>query len=181
MADEQTPEAAETQDQPKKGGLLNKKMIIIIGAVTVIEGVTFFAASKIFGGGPQVAYGEEAGQHVMEGQPTDGNEQPAEIQLVRGFRAPNRRGGRPYIFDMDVAIKIPAPRKEEFQKLVDDHKAEIEDRIARIVRAAEPAVLYEPELKTLRMQIRQALGEIVDDPDAIREVLIPRCVPIQSD
>ena len=65
--------------------------------------------------------------------------------------------------------------------LAKERLREISDRVARIVRAADPAVLHEPELKTLRMQLQHAVGEVAGDQDAIIEILIPRCVPIRSD
>jgi len=162
----------------KRKPFLNATVIAVV-VVSVVEAGVFYAAMKLFGGGPQVAYGEQ--EHVMEGQPPAAEKATLEITVVDKFRAPNRTSGRAYIFEMDVIVKVPASRKERIESLVAQHKAEIADHLARIVRAADVSVLYEPELKTLRMQVRRAMSEMAEDPDIVLEVLIPRCVPYLSD
>lgn len=156
--------------------------LILIVAVTVLEAVGFFVAMKMFGGGPQPAHGAE-GEHgeVIEGEAPDEHAASMEIQLVKNFRAPNRKGGRPLIFDMDVLLKVSAAREEEVNELIESRSGEISDRMARIIRGADPALLFEADLKTLRLQIAHAIGEVAHDPDLVMEVLIPRCVPIRGD
>jgi hypothetical protein len=56
---------------------------------------------------------------------------------------------------------------------------EIADAVASIVRSLDPRYLNEPDLKTFRLQVQRALGEIAADPDLIQAVLIPRCVPMR--
>jgi flagellar basal body-associated protein FliL len=173
--------APPAQPPPKQKSRLPFTLALVIG-VAVVEGAGFFVATKFFGGGPTVAYGEgEREGHLLQGDEPGSKPQAAEVPVLESFRAPNDRRGRLYIYDFDVVIKVPASRTEEAKQFLTDRKGEVSDRIARIVRAADPAVLHEPELTTLRMQIQHAIGEIAGDPDMVVEVLIPRCVPIRAD
>ena len=174
--------AAKAEDtKPKKKSRMPLTLGLVLG-VAIVEGFGFFVATKMFGGGPTVAYGEgEHEGHLLEGDEPGSTPQTAEVVLLKSFRAPNDKRGRLYIYDFDVVVKVSRQRTEEVTQFVVDRKGELCDRIARIVRAADPAVLHEPELKTLRLQIQHAIGEVAGDPDMVVEVLIPRCVPIRSD
>ncbi len=174
-------EAPQTETSPKKKSRVPMTLALVVG-IAVVEGIGFYAATKMFGGGPQVAHGAaESEGHLLEGEEAGAASVTAEVGVLENFKVPNDKRGRLYIYDFDVALKVPAYREEDAKQLVTDRKREISDRVARVVRAADPAVLHEPELKTLRMQLQHALGEVVGDQDIIVEVLIPRCVPIRSD
>jgi flagellar basal body-associated protein FliL len=171
---------------PAKTGLSRLKTrmpmtVVLVVIVAIVEGLGFYTATKLFGGGPQVAYGEEGQNHVLDGEDPGSLPSTAEVELLKNFKVPNDKRGRLYIYDFDITVKVSAYRQEEFRQLVDSRKHEISDRIARLVRAADPPVLHEPELKTLRMQIQHAVGDIAGDQEVVLEVLIPRCVPIRSD
>ena len=173
------PPSEETT--PKKKSRVPFTLALVLG-VAVLEGAGFFVATKFFGGGPTIAYGEGEDQgHVLDGEEPGTTPQTIEVPVVEKFRAPNDKRGRAYVYDFDVTIKVPGHRGEEATQLVSDRKGELEDRIARIVRGADPAVLHEPELKALRLQLQHAIGEVAGDPDLVVEVLIPRCVPIRTD
>jgi len=177
MAEEEKPKEQPSEESPKRRRI--PPTLVIIAVVTVLEGALFFGAAKFFGGGPETAYGEEQG-HYAEGQDPVASTETVELELLRGFRVPNDKRGQVHIYDFDVYLKIPAADKESLEAFVESHRGEISDRIARIVRAAEPTVLHEPELKTLRMKIRQTLAQLLGDPDKVLEVLIPRCVPMRG-
>lgn len=174
-------EAPEKEGGKKKKSKLTGLLVLVLG-IAVVEGVGFYGLTKLFGGGPQTTYGAEgADGHLLEGEQVKNVPTTVEISMLERFRVPNDRSGRLYIYDFDVAVKTPGAREEEATKLVNTRKREISDRVARIVRAADPPVLREPELKTLRTQMQQAIGEVVGDPSLIVEVLIPHCVPVRSD
>ena len=177
MAEEEKQETTE----PKKKRRIPMAVILIVG-VTVVEAVGFFAATKIFGGGAQVAHGADSeGGNLLDGDPAAGSSGSSEVVLLRSFKVPNADGGRQYIYDFDITIKTPSHRNEEAMKLFEERAGEISDRIARIVRRAERPQLNEPELKSLRVQIQHAIGEVAGDQELVLEVLIPRCVPIRAD
>ena len=178
MAEGEAPEQAGGK---KKKSNLTKMLALVLG-IAVVEGAGFYGLTKLFGGGPQATYGAEgADGHLLEGEEAKDVPTTVEIEMLDHFRVPNDRSGRLYIYDFDVAMKTPGGREEEVKKIVTDRKREISDRVARIVRGADPPVLREPELKTLRTQLQQSLGEVMGDPGLIVEVLIPRCVPVRSD
>jgi flagellar basal body-associated protein FliL len=176
MSDEGAP--AEKRSLLK--GRVPMTLALVVG-IAVVEGIGFYAATKLLGGGPQAAYGEEGQDHVLDGEDSGLLPSSAEIELLSKFKVPNDKRGRLYIYDFDITLKVPGQREAEVAQLVTERKGEISDRVARLVRAADPALLHEPELKTLRMQIQHAVGEIADDQDIVIEVLIPRCVPLRSD
>ena len=171
-------------DEPvpiKKRSRMTMTLALVLG-VAVIEGIAFYGITKMFGGGPQTTYGaEEPEGNLLEGEEVTDAPSTVEIPVVERFKVPNDKRGRPYIYDFDVVIKVPGLRADEAKEFVESRKGEISDRIARIVRADEPSVLHEAELKTLRMQIQHTLGEIAGDQDMVVEVLIPRCVPVRAD
>lgn len=172
---------AEEQAAPKPKKKLPMTLILVVG-VAVLEAAVFLVIMKSMGGGPQLAHGAEEGQHgVIEGEPPAEAVMTAEVSLLTNFRAPNRKGGRPMIFDMDVYLKVLASRKADVDTLIAERTGEVRDRIARVVRGADPEILYEPDLKTIRIQLKQAIGELADDPELVQEVLIPRCVPMRGD
>lgn len=174
-------EAPQKQSSPKKKSRVPMTLALVVG-IGVVEGVGFYAVTKMFGGGPQIAHGAGGREgHLLDGEEANQAPVTVEVEVLQNFKVPNDKRGRLYVYDFDVALKVPGRREEDATKLVNDRQREISDRIARVVRAADPAVLHEPELKTLRMQLQHAIGEVVGDQDMIVEVLIPRCVPIRSD
>ncbi len=173
--------AAQKDAAPKKKRRVPFTLVLVVG-IAVVEGIGFYTAARIFGGGPQVAYGtDEGGAHLLDGEEVGDQSDTVEIEVLRKFKVPNDKKGRLYIYDFDVALKVPGHREEEATRLVAERQGELSDRVARVVRAADPAILHEPALKSLRVQLKHAIGEVVGDQDIIVEVLIPRCVPIRAD
>jgi flagellar basal body-associated protein FliL len=168
MADEAPP-----QDAAKKKRI--PTTLVIVAAVAIVEGIGFYAAAKLSGSGPEASYGKP-GEHYVQGE-----DQTAEpVVLLEKFKAPNTKSGRLYIYDLNIVIKVPAHEKERVEEVVAERKGEISDIVARIIRSADPRVLAEDELKTLRMQVQHALTPVLKDEDLVQRVLIPRCVPILS-
>ncbi len=172
MADEAPP-----QDAVKKKRI--PTTLVIVAAVAIVEGIGFYAAAKLSGSGPEASYGEP-GEHYVQGENPTAEPDSAEVVLLEKFKAPNTKSGRLYIYDLNIVIKVPAHEKERIEAVVAERKGEISDIVARIVRSADPRVLAEDELKTLRMQVQHALTPILGDEDLVERVLIPRCVPILS-
>jgi hypothetical protein len=174
-------DAADTNVKSKKRSRMTMTLALV-GGVAIVEGIGFYAVTKMFGGGPQVVHGAEGSEgNLLDGEEPGEIPLSVEVELLKGFRVPNERKGRLYIYDFDVTVKVPGRRQEEAAKLVEGRRGEISDHVARIVRAADPATLQEPDLKTLRLKLQHTIGEVFGDQDIIIEILIPRCVPIRSD
>ncbi len=192
MADK-APEkqADQAAAQPKKKKGLNKTMLLVVG-VSVVEAIGLWGLFSVLSPTPTPAgAGEHAAQpadghgdgmtHVMTGEDPTKALDTVEIPLLAKVRAPNDRSGRLFMYDFDLTIKVQSRNKDKVSELVEMRAGEISDKVAQIVRAAEPAVLNEPDLKTLRMQLHRTLGEIAGDHELVLEVLIPRWVPIRGD
>ena len=170
MADEKP-----TDDAPPAKKRFSKKTLGIVLGAAIFQGVAFFVIFKVAGSSPEPAHGE--GSHAIEA------EQPvseAEVALLRGFRVPNDKSGRMWIYDIDISIVVTSDKQVEMEKLAESHAGEISDRVARILRAATPQMLGEDDLRVLRDQLAEGLNEITGDEDLIQRILIPRLVPIPS-
>jgi hypothetical protein len=171
-------EAADAEGVVKKKKRI-PTTVVIVAAVAIVEGLGFYMAAKLLGSGPQPSYGE-SGEHYSEGGDPQAQAAYAEVAVLAKFKAPNTKSGRLYIYDLDLVVKVPAHRKEDVEKLVNERRGEISDAVARLIRGADPRILAEDELKTFRVQVQHALAPVLGDPDLVRQVLIPRCVPILS-
>jgi hypothetical protein len=132
---------------------------------------------KFVGGGPQAAQAE--GSHGAEATTQPVGE--AEVPVLKGFRVPNDKLGRMYLYDLDLSVTVPLDKKEQMETLVKERSAEIGDRMARIMRGATDRMLKEDDLRALRQQMLETLREIVADENLIQRVLIPRFVPMRAD
>ena len=81
--------------------------------------------------------------------------------------------GKFVTFQIRVLGLVAAEDFERAQELVESRKARLEDGVNIVIRSAEPKQLNEPDLSTLRRRLRQEFGRIFDDPDLIKQVLIP--------
>lgn len=165
-------EAAPTKPQSRAPLIVG----LVVG-LAVLEAAGFYIAAQFFGGGPQVTHGEE-GQHLIEQGEAPGPQPMAEVYLLKRFKVPNNKDGRLKIYDVDILVKVPQTRAEEMKTLAESHEGELSDTVARIIRAADPRVLQEPELATLRVQLQHAFSASFDDAELFNKVLIPRCVPL---
>lgn len=163
--------------QPTRKGPSKKLLGIVLG-IAVVQGAGFFVVFKLCGSHPAPAHAEES--HAIDTEPVHATPALAEVSLLRSFKVPNAKTGRMFIYDLDLSIVVPADQKEKLAKLVEERSGEIADRVAAIVRAAGDSVLREDDLLALRTQLAEVLAEILEDPQVIRRVLIPRLVPIPS-
>ncbi len=172
------PEDANKTEAPPKKKLPIKTIGIVLG-LAVVQGAGFFFYFKTTSAGtPTPAHGEE--HPVIENEPAKAPVGQAEVRLLKGFKVPNDKSGRMWIYDMDISVVVPANEKDRLEGLADERAAEIGDMVARIVRAASDQMLREDDLRVLRNQIADGLTEITNDRNMIQRVLIPRLVPIPS-
>jgi len=180
-------EQAQAQPAEKPGGSTKKKqtlmMLGILLFVMAAEGGGVYFAVKFFGGGPKVVVAEGL-TALGHGGGTDagaaGVPQDVELSVVK-FKAPNMKSGRLFLYDIEVYAKTKKDRSETLKKLLDNYKATLEDRLGRVVRAAEPQDLQEDGLETIRRQVRHEVGQVVGDEKLIDEILIPKCTPFKVD
>lgn len=171
-------EAAAPQAKGKRNTLIIT-LVVVIG-VALLEGVLFFVAIKVFGGGPTASYGTGDG-HVTDGPPPAQETDFTEVVLLERFRVPNSKSGLMIIYDVDISVVVPESRREAMEELLKTRDGAISDRVAMTIRQASPRVLEEDDLGTLRMLLKQALGELIGDQETVERVLIPRFVPMRTD
>jgi len=182
----------------KKGGLVGMltKLPVLLGGVMVVEAAVLFGAFKLMGGGgPASAHGAELhgdaghgdghggdGHGDGHGGAGGGTAKQAELLAVE-FRAPNKRTGRTFLYDVAIFVSVPGNKAEEAKKVLEQRKALISDRVRTIIAQSDPEKLgggSEPGLETLRRQVKYQLDEIMGE-GMVTEVLVPRCIPFRAD
>lgn len=168
-------EAKEQQQQDKRKRRGTILTAIIVAAVALIEGGLFFIAIKWMGGGPGVAHGVED-NYLDEAEVAQ--VKTVEVPLVQDMRVINSQDGTLTTYVFDVTVVIPSDneqRLEDIKAALESRRAAISDRIQQIIRGQSPRVLQrEPDLQTVRLQVQQAITEVLRDPDAVTQVLFPR-------
>ena len=183
-------EGAAPEGGAKSGGLLSKTPVIL-GAVMLIEAVVLFAGFKFLAGGPKPAAGAElATSEKTDGgaKGKDGEKTAVDPKLlvelpVVDFRAPNKRSGRTFLYDVSIYVSTQEKFSDRVKERITACDALIKDRLRTIIAESDPDKLgggTEPGLETLRRQVKFQLDEIIGD-DLINEVLVPRCIPFRTD
>jgi flagellar basal body-associated protein FliL len=101
--------------------------------------------------------------------PTDGM---MEIE-VADSRLHNVRSGRSMIVRIKVSVLVMSQKADQMKSMIEQRKARLHERVCSVVRNAEPKLLDEPGLETLKRQLKFELTQVVGDSELIREVLIP--------
>lgn len=169
------PRQNEAADSTPKGrGKF--KLIGIVGAIMLVEGAGIFIATR-FLSTPQTAQATVPGLEAQSG-PAEPNDR--EI-VIAEFRAMNDRSGHTIVYDLKVYGRVAGGNIDKVQKLLETKKATVEDRFAKVIRAAEPQYFKEAGLETLRRQIKHELDGLTGDPQLVQEVLIPSLMWYNSD
>ncbi len=166
----------EATEAKPAGGRKGKLVIFgVVGGVMLIEAAAILLVSR-FLGGPSSSH---AGVTGLPG------EAPATVAdkeiVVSSFRAMNDRTGHNIIYDVKVYARVNGNKAETVQKLFEEKKASIEDRMAKVIRAADPQYFREPGLDTLRRQIKYELDRVVGDGEMLQEVIIPSLMWYNAD
>lgn len=149
---------------------------IVLG-VMVVEALIVFVLVKNFSASPATAEAAmPQGIALNEGQA-----EPREVELeVVDIRAQNERSQRQMIYDLSVFVCVSEADKDKVNEIFQRRKATVQDRLVRVIRAADPERFTEPDLRTLRTQFRAELADIVGDENLIREVLIPSIISSEN-
>ena len=126
------------------------------------------------------AHGEKAADGHDAAPHTGKVDKKKRVELaVVDFRAPNKQGGRMFLYDVTICVQIRADAEEKTKTILTERSGLIKDRVRTIIAQSDPEKLgggSEPGLETLRRQIKYQLDEIVGE-GIIDEVLVPRCIP----
>lgn len=177
--------AASSEAKSQKSGGLLAKTPVLLGVVMVVEAAILFIGFKLVAGGPSASQGATlaVADDAAGGQSGSVNaKKNVEINVV-DLKAPNKRSGRTFLYDVSIYLVTQQEHQEEITAAIKSSEALIRDRIRTIVAQSDPEKLgggSEPGLETLRRQVKYQLGEILGD-GLIEEVLIPRCIPFRAD
>jgi len=127
------------------------------------------------------AHGDAKAGEGGGGAKTINPKKPTEVLVVE-FRAPNKRSGRTFLYDVSIYAVVKGANKVKVEDAIKDRGALIKDRIRTIIAQADPEKLgaAEPGLETLRRQVKFQLDEIIGE-GMVDEVLVPRCIPFRTD
>lgn len=175
MADERASEQMSEQAPAKS----SKKKVMAMGGILVvvmaIEAVVVFMLVKP----PPAAADAAPPVQGVPGVEQEKKPQVVELEVVK-LRAQNERTQRLMTYDLDVYVSVSDVNKERVGEVLQRRRATVQDRLARVVRAAEPERFIEPDLRTLRKQFQAELTQIVGEEGLITEVLIPSIVSSES-
>jgi flagellar basal body-associated protein FliL len=209
-AEKKEAPAAPPKEKAAKAGGGMMKAPIVVAIVMVMEAVILFAGFKFLGSTPKVVVGAqftnadaaaathgeggeasgakaEGGGHG-EGANTEG---PAAVTpkgkivevTVIEFKAPNKRSGRTFLYDVSIAASVKGEASEKVKAALKDNEARVADRVRTIIAESDPEKLgggAEPGLETLRRQVKYQLDEIVGE-GLIEEILVKKCIPFRTD
>ncbi len=190
------PGAKDSDNASAKGGFL-KSTPVLLGIAMTLEAMVLFAGFKymnmgaatakgadlVASEGPHdAAHGAAAGHGNADSRGAKSSPKKLVELKVVDFKAPNKNNGRGFLYDVSIYAVIKSEFKEKVEATFTERDALIKDRIRTIIAQCDPEKLggAEPELVTLRRQVKAQLTEIVGE-GLIEEVLVPRCIQYRMD
>jgi flagellar basal body-associated protein FliL len=179
MADREENKQADQQveEAPSK----NRKRLMAAGAILLVMGLEalaiFILVKTYVAPSPQAAQAQE-----FPGLDSNAGEKAprlSEVEVAK-VRALNEKSPRAVIYDLTVYAVIAAEDRGAFEAAVNRRKQTIRDRFVTIVRGADPSYFREPDLLTLRTQLKTALAKIVGEEINVQEVLVPAIIPFRE-
>ncbi|MFW6155202.1 MAG: flagellar basal body-associated FliL family protein [Planctomycetota bacterium] len=162
------PENDNATNEGRAKRRLPIKSMLIIALIMLAEG-GLFAVYVVMKPSPQSAEAAVGGAEPPEAQ-------TAEAVIIESGRFPNRKTGRLYMYDLEIAVQVDKTIFNRVEKMRTANEALIRDRIRAIIARADPSYFDEHELRTLKRQIKAMLDEVFGD-DTVKEVFIKTCNP----
>ena len=173
MADE-VAQVAGAAATPGRGGKSKLFAIMIVAGLMLIEGVGVYSLVKFTGGTPAASEAAQGGGKTEPGQPIElPKDLEAEVEVLE-CRPSNRTVGKLITFHLKVSVLVRRENQEQVQKLVEEKKGRLQDRVNYVIRSAQLKHLNEPGLETIRRQIKHEFDSIFGDDELIVAVLIPQ-------
>lgn len=164
--------AAEEVAQPAPTG--RRKSVLVFGimaGVMIVEALVVFVLVKSFAGSASPAQAQAADQGGLVA--TEGQKAPARAEVKVGeFRAQNRKGQQSYMLQFSVFAAVAEPDKPKMDEAMASKAATIKDRFSRVVRSLDPERFVEPDLITLRTQLKEELAQVLGSEIKVEEVLL---------
>lgn len=168
MADEEAAQSNESQ--PTRAPRKKMMVLVVIGAVMLLEGGAIFIAAKMLYKQPETAM---ADTESKESEAIEAIEREVEITLPE-VNAFNKRQGKLMLYNLEMAIRVSKENKQAVERILAARQATILDRLNTVIRSAESKYLSEPGLETLRRQFKQELNRVLGESDLVIELLVRR-------
>lgn len=153
---------------PAASGKRRLMPFAIVALLMGVEGVGVFFLAKIISPEPEPAMAD--GGDLAEDELGNAF---AEVELAE-CRPSNMMAGRFVTFHIRVSGLVAHADKEHVEELVRANRARLEDGVNTVIRKANPKHLDEPELGTIRRQLKSRFDVIFEDDQLIKRVLIPQ-------
>ena len=170
----QEVDGAEPGASPKK-----KKLFVLglIAGIMLAEGVGVYVVVRMSAEDPAAA--EAALAAELENPEMLAETMDAEL-VVGECDGINRKSGRSIVVHMALSVRVAAENRERAAKLVELRESTVKDRVQMILRSADPQHLNEPNLDTLKRQIKFELDQILGDDELVLEVLVTQILQTRS-
>ncbi len=168
MADQ--PDNTEVSVAPEGGGKKKLKVMLLIFGLLGLEGGGIFFATKMMYNKPEESMAAEV---TDEDKLMQSLKDQVEIALPE-LNAYNKRDGRLFLYNLQVTIRVQSDKKDQVEEIIGLRESTIKDRFNTVIRSADSKFLNEPELQTIRRQLRHELENILGDDQMIVELLIPK-------
>ncbi|MCP4593132.1 MAG: hypothetical protein GY842_20545 [bacterium] len=148
-----------------------KKKIItlgVVGGIMLLEGVGIFMLARMTGEPAP----SEAGEAMVD--PLQLIEQMDVEVLLGECDAINRKSGDAVVVHLTLSGRVSADNVERVTQLIEKRQNTIRDRVQMILRSADPQHLNEPNLDTLKRQVKTEVDKILGEEELVLEVLIPQ-------
>lgn len=152
-------------------------MAMVITVLMILEGAGVYFLVKTFSGPPAIAAAGEGSSDSAGGPKTAvddlGKRKKLEEVKLGDCRPSNRVTGKLITFQMSVSALVMQQDVERVKQMVAQNEARLRDRINFVVRSADPEHINEPSLDTLKRRMKFEFDRVLEDPELVKEVLIP--------
>ena len=179
---EQQKKKKEEEDiSPQKGifsdRYRNLLTAAVVGSLMLLEGGGILLAVKYMGAGPeQTQAGEGIAGEDAEGLLAD----ETELQVTEMVSF-NSTDGRVFVYQISVYASVATEHSKKIESLLELKKNTIDDRLSKVIRAANPKYLDEPGLETMQRQFKHELDQILGDDTLIKTILFPEFSKTRAD
>lgn len=143
-------EEAKKEDEAGGKSKLPMKLIIIVGAVMLVEGAVLGGLWMMFGQ-PQQAEAQELQEDTLSEQ-----EELVEVLLIGDKFQNTRLGSQSFLYDTTIYVLVKRKNQAYVEERIESNINRLKEDITQIFARAEPAHLNEPELQTLKRHILAA-------------------------
>ena len=149
----------------------------VVGSLMLVEGAGILIAVKYLGGGPEPTHAG-IGIDGDGGQGLLGDETELQVTDMVSF---NSADGRVFVYQISVYASVETEHSQKIESLLELRKNTIDDRLSKVIRAADPKYLEEPGLETMQRQFKHELDQILGDDTLIKAILFPEFSKTRAD